>query len=79
MPVMPGLDTGLVPLGQWLILPPLGLWLWRLRAARCCPRSLSVNGPGALHLPATARVRHPLIGVIERYASQIGANTQESV
>ncbi len=34
MPVVPGLGTGLAPLGQWLILPSLGLWLCRRRAAR---------------------------------------------
>lgn len=27
MPVVPYLDVGLVPLAQWLILPPLTLWL----------------------------------------------------
>lgn len=29
MPVLPGLGTGLAPLAQWLVLPPLGLWLCR--------------------------------------------------
>jgi len=27
MPVVPGIGTGLSPLLQWLVLPPLGLWL----------------------------------------------------
>jgi hypothetical protein len=31
MPVVPGLGTGLAPLLQWLVLPPLGLWLIRRR------------------------------------------------
>lgn len=34
MPVVPGLGTGLAPLGQWLVLPPLGLWLCRRRLVR---------------------------------------------
>lgn len=33
MPVVPGLGTGLAPLAQWLVLPPLGLWLCRRRFA----------------------------------------------
>ena len=33
MPVVPGLGTGLTPLLQWLLLPPLGLWLCRRRFA----------------------------------------------
>ncbi len=31
MPVVPVLGTGLTPLAQWLVLPPLGLWLCRSR------------------------------------------------
>ncbi len=34
MPVLPVLGTGLTPLAQWLVLPPLGLWLCRRRALR---------------------------------------------
>ena len=33
MPVVPVLGTGLTPLVQWLVLPPLGLWLCRRRVA----------------------------------------------
>jgi hypothetical protein len=32
MPVLPGIGIGLSPLLQWLVLPPLGLWLCRPRA-----------------------------------------------
>ena len=28
-PVVPGLGTGLTPLGQWMLLPPLGMWIAR--------------------------------------------------
>ncbi len=34
MPVVPVLDTVLTPLAQWLVLPPLGLWLCRRRLLR---------------------------------------------
>ena len=34
MPVVPVLGTGLTPLAQWLVLPPLGLWLCRRRLFR---------------------------------------------
>jgi hypothetical protein len=34
MPVVPVLGTGLTPLAQWLVLPPLGLWLCRHRLLR---------------------------------------------
>ncbi len=34
MPVLPWLGTGLSPLAQWLVLPPLGLWLCRRRVLR---------------------------------------------
>ena len=29
MPVVPGLDVGLLPIAQWLLLPPLVLWFVR--------------------------------------------------
>jgi hypothetical protein len=34
MPVVPVLGTGLTPLAQWLVLPPLGLWLCKRRLLR---------------------------------------------
>lgn len=34
MPVVPVIGTGLTPLAQWLVLPPLGLWLCRRRVLR---------------------------------------------
>ena len=34
MPVVPVLGTGLTPLAQWLVLPPLGLWICRRRLLR---------------------------------------------
>lgn len=34
MPVVPVLGTGLTPLAQWLVFPPLGLWLCRRRLLR---------------------------------------------
>ena len=34
MPVVPVLETGLTPLAQWLLLPPLGLWFCRRRLLR---------------------------------------------
>ena len=34
MPVLPILGTGLAPLVQWLVIPPLALWLARGRRAR---------------------------------------------
>ncbi|NIL99835.1 MAG: hypothetical protein GTN79_08975 [Gammaproteobacteria bacterium] len=37
MPVVPGLGTGLSPLAQWLVLPPLGLWLCRRGLWRRAP------------------------------------------
>lgn len=36
MPLVPGLGTGLTPLLQWLVLPPIGLW-WAHRTARRTP------------------------------------------
>jgi hypothetical protein len=33
MPRLPVLGTGLTPVAQWLVLPPLGLW-WSHRAVR---------------------------------------------
>ena len=34
MPLVPGLGTGLAPLAQWFVLPPLGLWLCRRHVAK---------------------------------------------
>ena len=31
MPIVPGLKIGLAPFAQWVVLPPLGLWLCRRR------------------------------------------------
>lgn len=33
MPIVPGLGVGLSPLMQWVVIPPLGLWLARRHIA----------------------------------------------
>lgn len=41
MPVIPGTSIGVVPLLQWLVLPPLALWLARRCTHVSSPRSSS--------------------------------------
>lgn len=41
MPVIPVLGTGLSPLMQWLVLPPLGMWVCRRRLISSLDKSLA--------------------------------------
>lgn len=38
MPILPGLEVGVSPIAQWVVLPPLVLWLVRRQLACAQPR-----------------------------------------
>ena len=46
MPVIPGIDVGVIPIAQWLILPPLVLWIVRRQIhALANPQDVVSRGP----------------------------------